>query len=157
MARKIVILEDNAERRLAMQDCLQDRFYQFEARFFDEPAAMIDYLRTHLPETAVIGLDHDLELKPGPDGKLKDPGTGREVADFLARQPPTCPVVIHTTNSAAATGMEMALREARWETHCVSPYGDLEWIPTQWFRTIRRAVVGPTTGRQRSGRPDDRP
>src|SRR5438105_2627012 len=102
MVRTIAVLEDNADRTAAMRRCLEDRFYQFQARFFDEPAAMMDYLRTHLPETVVICLDHDLELKPGPDGLLIDPGTGREVAEFLARHTPVCPVVIHSSNSAAA-------------------------------------------------------
>jgi hypothetical protein len=157
MALKIVILEDNPERCLAMRECLQARFDQFEVTFFDEAAAMIAYLQAHLTQTAIISLDHDLELKPGPEGKLIDPGTGREVADFLACQSPVCPVVIHTTNSAAATGMEMALQEARWQTQRVVPCGDLEWIPTQWLRTIRRAVDGPTIRRHRSGHSADRP
>jgi hypothetical protein len=50
-------------------------------------------------------------------------------------------VVIHSTNSAAATGMEMVLQEAQWQTRRVVPFGDLEWIPTQWFRAVRRAIV----------------
>ena len=75
MAMKIVILEDNADRREAMRECLQDRFYHFEAVFFDEPAALVEYLRAHLPETAVISLDHDLELRPDHEGRLIDPGT----------------------------------------------------------------------------------
>jgi CheY-like chemotaxis protein len=157
MAKKIVILEDNEDRAAAMRRCLQERFCEFEVSFFNESAAMIDYLRSHLPDTILICLDHDLELAPGADGKWCDPGTGRDVTDFLARQAPACPVVIHTTNSAAGTGMEMALQEARWETRRVVPYGDLEWIPKQWFRTIRRAVVGPTARPEKRGRSGDRP
>ena len=157
MARKIVILEDNEDRAAAMRRCLQERFCEFEVSIFNESAAMIDYLRSYLPDTILICLDHDLELMPGVDGRLIDPGTGRDVADYLAGQAPVCPGVIHTTNSAAATGMEMVLREARWEIQHVLPYGDLEWIPRQWLRTIRRAVVGPTTRRQRSGHSGDQP
>jgi hypothetical protein len=157
MNKKIVILEDNEDRAIAMRRCLEDRFCEFEASFFDEAAAMIDCLRTHLPGTILICLDHDLELKPGADGRPIDPGTGRDVADFLACQTPVCPVVIHTTNSAAGVGMEMALQEAGWQTQRVSPYGDLEWIPAEWFRAIRRAVVGPKKGRQRLRRSGDRP
>jgi hypothetical protein len=140
----IVILEDNEDRTAAMRRCLRDHFPQLEAKFFAEPARMIDYLQIHLSETVAISLDHDLELIPGADGKLIDPGTGRDVADFLASQAPACPVVIHTTNSAAGTGMELVLQEAHWKTRRVVPYGDLEWIPKQWFHTIRRAVVVPT-------------
>src|SRR5262249_52296668 len=73
-------------------------------------------------ETFLIGLDHDLELQPGPDGRCIDTGTGREMADYLASKAPACPVILHTTNAAAAVGMEMVLREAHWETHrgCLS-------------------------------------
>jgi hypothetical protein len=149
MAKKIVILEDNAERRAAMQRCLQDRFYQFDTVFFDAAAPMQDYCESHLDEIIVIGLDHDLELQPGPHGRCVDGGTGRDVADYLARKKPACPVVIHTSNAPAALGMEMLLQDAHWETYRVVPMHDLEWIPAQWFRTIRRAVVGPTA----AGRP----
>jgi CheY-like chemotaxis protein len=148
MVRKIIVLEDNEDRRAAMQRCLEERFYPFEAQFFDESPAVIDYLRAHLPEALVICLDHDLELKQGPDGKLRDPGSGRDVADFLAGQPPHCPVVIHTSNSLAAVGMEAVLKESRWKTYRVLPCGDLDWIGTEWFRTVRRALVGPTRREQ---------
>jgi len=142
MPMKIVILEDNEERRDAMQACLADRFDQYELRFFEEPAVMTEYLRGNLPETILVSLDHDLDLRPGKtDGKWRDPGTGRDVADFLALQEPTCPVVIHTSNCAAAVGMEQVLREAGWRTHGVAPCDDLEWIPTVWFRTVRHAIV----------------
>lgn len=141
MAKKIVILEDNAERRAAMLHCLEDKFYQFEKRFFDGPAEMIDFLKVQFPETIAISLDHDFELIPGPDGRLHDPGTGREAADFLAQHTPCCPVVIHSTNDAAASGMDMVLQDAHWETHRVCPCGDLEWISGPWLRTMRNAIV----------------
>jgi hypothetical protein len=121
---------------------LEDRFYLFETKFFDDAAAMIKFLDAHLTDTIVLSLDHDLELKPNQNGGLTDPGTGREVADYLARQAPVCPVIIHASNVPAALGMEMVLREALWETHRVLPFDDLEWIPTQWFRSVRRAIVG---------------
>ena len=149
MAKKIVILEDNADRRAAMQRCLQDRFYQFDMVFFDAAKPMQDYCENHLDETLVIGLDHDLEMQPDSFGRCCDLGTGREVANYLAGKKPVCPIVIHTSNASAAIGMEIVLQDARWETLRVLPADDLEWIPTQRFRTIRRAIVGST----RSGKP----
>jgi hypothetical protein len=140
---KIVILEDNSERQQAMRDCLGDRFPHFEIVFFDEAAAAIGYLQDHLEEIAVVGLDHDLEIKTTPEGVLHDPGTGRQVADFLANVKPICPVVVHSSNGPAAFGMEATLRESGWKTFQVAPYGELEWIPAQWFRCMRRAMVGP--------------
>jgi hypothetical protein len=150
VAKKIVILEDNKDRRAAMRACLVDRFYQFEALFFEDAAAMVHYLEAHLQEAIVICLDHDLEMRQGPDGRSTDPGTGRAVADFLARHAPGCPVVIHTSNATAAVGMEMALKDAHWQTDRVMPCGDLDWIPTQWFRSVRRAIVGPTKNKQQT-------
>jgi hypothetical protein len=149
MAMKIAILEDNDERQAVMRDCLKDRFHQYEPHFFDSTAEMIAFLDRCLDSTILIALDHDLELRPGPDGKLIDPGTGRQVADYLARRPAVCPVVIHSTNSAAAVGMEMVLREAGWTTYRVLPFDDLEWIPAHWFPTVRRAIVA--SARQAAG------
>lgn len=143
MATKIVILEDNSDRQVVMRACLAAQFARYEARFFDNPTEMIRFLREHLSNTLVISLDHDLDLLPGPDGRCIDPGTGREVADFLAKNEPTCPVIIHTTNGTAAVGMEAVLREAGWKTRRVVPFDDMHWIETAWFSAIRRAIVGP--------------
>lgn len=139
---KIVILEDNIDRREVMQNCLRDRFHQYETVFFDDAKEMRTYLESHLALVLIISLDHDLELKPRRNSKPVDTGTGREVADFLALQPPSCPIIIATTNSAAGDSMEFLLREAHWEIHRVHPWGDLEWISSQWFRTLRNAIVG---------------
>jgi CheY-like chemotaxis protein len=143
MAMKIVVLEDNADRQAVMRACLGDRFYTFEAHFFDDARETIRFLDKNLPETLVISLDHDLDLKPGPNGQLIDPGTGRKVADFLATRTPTCPVIISTTNALAASAMADSLRAAGWETHRVVPFDDVRWIETDWFFAIRRALVGP--------------
>src|ERR1700730_1675146 len=140
MAMKIVILEDNSDRQTVMRACLADRFYQYDGHFFDKAADMIRFLGEHFSDTLVIALDHDLDLKPGPDGRCIDTGTGREVADFLAQKPPTCPVILHTTNSAAAVGMKAVLRDAGWKTRCVVPFDDMRWIETDWFVAIRRAI-----------------
>lgn len=143
MAMKIAILEDNLDRQAAMRACLADRFYMYDAKFFDEAAQMIEFLKLHLAQTILISLDHDLEMKPGNNGRYIDPGTGRDVADFLATMTPTCPVVIHTTNSSAAEGMKLVLQDSGWSLRRVIPFDDLNWISTDWFRTVRRAIVGP--------------
>jgi CheY-like chemotaxis protein len=151
---KIIILEDNRDRQAEMRRCLQDRFHQYEAVIFDEAKEMVAYLEGNLKSALIISLDHDLELVPQPNGKLLDSGTGREVADFLAQRKPACPVIIHTTNSAAGDGMEFLLREAHWETHRVHPYGDLEWISGAWLRTLRNAVVAsarPRAQKEKNG------
>jgi hypothetical protein len=62
-----------------------------------------------------------------------DGGTGREVADYLAEQAPSCPIIIYSTNSNATLAMEVVLQEAKWKTKSVVPWGDLESIPSLWF------------------------
>ena len=150
MATKIVILEDNAERQAIMRACLADRFYTFDAHIFDDAAEMIAFLETNVAETIAIALDNDLEMKTGPNGRAIDPGEGRQVAEYLAKQKPVCPVIIHTTNSNAADAMTEVLTTAGWKTRRVVPFDDMNWIPTDWFAAMRRAIVGPIK-RTRSG------
>ena len=137
----IAVLEDNAARRDSMRQCLADKFFTYEAKFFASPQPMVEYLRGHLNEAICISLDHDMELIEALDGGLLDPGTGEEVAEFRATRPPQCPVIIHSTNSNAAERMGASLRDAGWTVHRVVPYGDLEWIREAWLRTIRRTIV----------------
>lgn len=138
---QIGILEDNCERQAAMRECLEERFYQFRAVFFDDAQRMIGHLKSNLPATILICLDHDLELKQNGKGKLVDPGTGRDVANWLSMQAPSCPVVVHSTNSAAARGMEHLLEENGWKPTRVTPWGDLEWIDKEWKRAVRNALL----------------
>jgi CheY-like chemotaxis protein len=153
MAMKIAILEDNLERQQVMRSCLADRFTMYDAEFFGNAGEMIRFLEKHLNETLVISLDHDLDLVPEPNGRTLDPGTGREVADFLAQHNPVCPVIIHTTNSPAAQGMMTVLKDAQWTTRRVIPFDDHQWIIKEWFPTIRRAIVGPIRKTSATKRP----
>lgn len=157
MARQIAILEDNADRQAVMRRCLADRFYTFDAHFFDEAREMIRFLDRHLADTLVISLDNDLELKPGPCGRMIDPGSGVEVAEYLAGQAAVCPVVIHTTNTTAAEAMTAALAAAGWPTRRVVPFDDMAWIESDWFFAIRRAIVGPIARPPRRSRSSSSP
>lgn len=138
---KIVILEDNPERRAAMESCLRDRFHQFESVFFDDAPRMLEFLENELPNAVLLSLDHDLEIRSTSNGKRADPGTGRDVVNFLVGRPPSCPVVVATTNSAAGDGMEFALRDAGWDVVRVFPWSDHDWISAEWLRTVRNAIV----------------
>jgi len=149
---KIAILEDNVDRQAAMRRCLADRFYTFDAHFFDESSAMIRFLDLNLQETLAISLDNDLELKPGPDGRMIDPGSGVEVAEYLASKPAICLVVIHTTNTNAAESMKATLAAAGWRTRRVVPFDDMNWIESDWLFAIRRAIVGPIARRHSRSR-----
>jgi hypothetical protein len=103
---------------------------------------MLSHLQSSgLDGLRLIVLDHDLELLPAADGQLVDPGTGRDVADYLAAQAPVCPIVIHTTNAPAGVGMQTVLEEAGWTVTRVVPYGSHEWIGQTWLRAVRDAIT----------------
>lgn len=144
----IFILEDNAERCAVMRDCLADRFWQYPLHFFNDASAMIAVLKSKLPDSLLIALDHDLELLDDA-GRCIDSGSGRDVADFLAQQSPVCPIVIHTSNAPAALGMELVLQDSGWVTHRVSPYDDTRWISEAWFPAVRNAIVDSALSRPR--------
>jgi CheY-like chemotaxis protein len=143
MKSKILILEDNAERTAVMVRCLADRFHQFEIEVFGDAGSMMEALHKAWDRLVCIALDHDLEMIEGKHGQLADPGTGREVVEFLIAKQPVCPVVIHSTNTAAAIGMEQCLLDHGWNVARVTPFDDLAWIPSSWFTAVRRAIVGP--------------
>lgn len=145
MPLKIAILEDNHDRQAGMQAWLNDRLYMYEHVFFDEAAPCIQWLKANLAETLLISLDHDLDLKPSGDGRWLDPGTGRDVVDYLAGQPASCPIIIHSTNTNAVAGMESELTAAGWRVVKVLPYGDLAWISESWWPNVKQELRLPRT------------
>jgi hypothetical protein len=135
---KIVVLEDDEERSTTMKKVLAERFDNFEQVFFNNAPEMITWLKEHLKETRLICLDHDLGPNRQEKNRFFDPGTGRDVVDYLTTQTPGAPVILHTTNSLAAPGMEFALKDAGWKCSRVIPSADLEWIETIWARKLSR-------------------
>ena len=141
----IVILEDNEDRQRVMRECLSRVDSEIVTYFFITAADAISWLKSHLKETVLIGLDHDLELFEGEGHVMIDPGTGRDVANFLAEQNPVCPIVINTTNIPAGVGMETVLKEAGWKTKRLTPYGDMEWIPELWLPMVTNLLSSTKT------------
>lgn len=139
---KILILEDCGERRQKMTERLAEQFPRFEVLYSESATEYISaFKQLEHAQIIAIALDHDLEMIQQDDGSTVDPGDGRQVANFLTEQQPVCPIVIHSTNSPAAVGMETVLTEAGWKVERVFPYGDLEWIETMWFPAMRKALA----------------
>jgi hypothetical protein len=138
MAGTIVILEDDEDRTAAMRRLLADHFPEYELRFFDNAPDLIAWVRDATGPVGLFCLDHDLGPNRRRGGRTFDPGTGRDVADFLAAREPACPVLIHSTNTFGAIGMREALREAGWRCRRVVPFGDLEWIEGEWLLRVRK-------------------
>lgn len=136
----IAILEDDADRTASMTRCLAERLPRYRVVVFGNAPDMIEWLREHLHEAALLCLDHDLGPNRTRGGRVFDPGTGRDVVDYLASRQPTCPVVIHTTNSLAAPGMQMALDDSGWTCRRVVPYFDLQWVREAWIVEVEQAL-----------------
>jgi hypothetical protein len=140
MTPTVLILDDDTRRCDAMRGQLASSFPALSVRIFAAASEMISAMEQALPDTVLISLDHDLlpsEDRGGADG---DPGTGREVADWLAGQEPVCPIIIHSTNLWAALGMEQVLRDAAWPVGRVAPYDDLTWIGEAWISEVKRQL-----------------
>jgi CheY-like chemotaxis protein len=132
----IAVLDDDGDRRRVMKSCLDVQFPAYCHVLIDNAPEMLAWLDAHLETAVLISLDHDLGPNRQRGGESWDPGTGRDVADFLASHPPQCPVVIATTNSMARPGMELALQDAGWKTQIVLPTGDLNWVTACWLPTL---------------------
>ena len=136
----IAILEDDRRRIEMMRSCLGEIAPAMDVSVFDSAHAMIAWLEAHLPDIALVSLDHDLPLPPAADAdacEIADPyGTGRMVADYLAARTPCCPVIVHSSNVERAPGMTFALHRAGWTQRRVVPYEDLEWIREAWMPCV---------------------
>ncbi|MBL8826883.1 MAG: hypothetical protein JNM18_07830 [Planctomycetaceae bacterium] len=140
---RALILEDNRDRRVAMIARLMERFPFLRVTFFDSATEMIRAMSAlEWREVVVIALDHDLEMIGKADGSWSDPGTGLEVAQWLAARPQSaCSVVVHTTNAHGGNAMVDVLTQAQWDVARVTPYDDLQWIDDAWFTAMRNAIV----------------
>jgi hypothetical protein len=132
----IVILDDDPDRIREMARCLTLRLPTYERIVFDNAPEMISWLAKNLEQAQLVCLDHDLGPNRNRSGEIFDPGTGRDVANYLATRKPTCPIIIHTTNSLAAPGMTMVLDDSGWKNERIAPYNDLEWISAMWIKTL---------------------
>ena len=132
----IAVLDDDPDRIEEVKQCLARHLPDYEVVCFDNAPDMIEWLASHLEQLRLICLDHDLGPNRRRADEVFDPGTGRDVADYLATHAPVCPVIVHTTNSLAAPGMELVLTDAGWHFIRVVPYGELEWIGEAWIAVV---------------------
>jgi len=136
----IAVLEDDERRREAMGRLLSENFSPYSVEFFDNAPDMAAWLPGHLPQVALICLDHDLGPNRVREGEVFDPGTGRDVVDRLCLCVPTCPVIVHTSNGAAAPGMVFALEAAGWEASRAVPFDDLARLTREWLPLVRERL-----------------
>jgi hypothetical protein len=137
----IAILEDDPARAAAMKSALRRRLPDAEALFFDNAPDMVAWLPGNLPTVCLLSLDHDLGPNRQRDGKVFDPGDGRDVVTLLEGIAPSCRVLIHSSNGPAAEGMFYALQRSGWSAQRVYPFKDLAWVGTDWVKRVLLCVA----------------
>ena len=135
--RTILILEDNDERIAGFQNAAARLRADYELKVWRDAPSMIAECERFFATAALISLDHDLNPQPG---ATADPGTGLDVAQFLADFLPVCPLLIHSSNTDRAYSMQNELRFAQWVVDRVGPLGS-DWIDTSWLRRAREFLV----------------
>jgi len=133
----ILILEDNDERIAGFQKTGAALGGGFEIKIWRDAHSMIAECDQFFSSAALICLDHDLNPQPG---VTTDPGTGLDVARFLADFLPVCPVLIHSSNTDRVYSMHNELRFAGWTADRVGPLG-ADWIETTWLRRVRELLA----------------
>ena len=153
---RILILEDNADRRTAMLEHVADCLPMFGVSFFETSDSMINALKSaNWNEIALISLDNDLDPIEI-NGHATDAGDGLAVARFLvelksmlaASQITTPPLIIHTTNEIAALQMQHMFSVAKWRFERVTPYDGESWIGEVWIQKTRATIVENVTDRR---------
>lgn len=129
----ILMLEDNQDRIRNFQNAVASLGQNYSIRIWYDAPRMVAELPPVLNQACLISLDHD--LKPQLN-VTTDPGTGLEVAEFLAKQSPICPVLIHSTNHEKARSMHNELRFGGWTVDRVGPIGD-EWEQRLWLPRVK--------------------
>ena len=137
--KTILMLEDNAERIDGFHKAVAELAGDFELKVWRDAHSMMAECAEFFPTAWVICLDHDLNPQPG---VTADPGTGVDVARFLADFLPVCPVLIHSTNVDRVYSMMNELRFAGWIVDRVGPLGS-DWIETTWLRRIKELLSVP--------------
>jgi len=140
MNPSVVILEDNPARTALMRPVLSEILPQFEHLIFANAPEMIEWLRDGLVHVVFMSLDHDLDSVVPVHEQPFDPGCGLDVVDYLLKQSPVAPVIVHTSNDSAGSSMLFRLRDAGWFASRVYPRNGMGWITTDWASDIRAMV-----------------
>jgi hypothetical protein len=72
---------------------------------------------------------------------MSDPGTGRDISNYLETQKAVCPVIIHTTNSFGRDAMKYALQDSGWEATAILPTPEISWIQSSWFKVVKQLLL----------------
>ncbi len=97
--KTILLLEDNSERMASFGRAVEKLGPDFTLKAWRDANTMIAECEAYFSRAALLALDHDLNpISP----EAVDPGTGLDVARFLADYLPVCPELIHSSNTDRA-------------------------------------------------------
>ena len=127
------MLEDESERLARFETVLSKLGDSIELQHWRTAPDFIAGYESVNRRPSLICLDHDL-FTDHPDDP--DPGDGRDVALFMAKQTPCCHVIIHSSNVPAADSMFFTLSDANWDVEKIAPLG-ADWIESYWWVTAK--------------------
>ena len=128
----ILILDDNEDRLMAMQSLLTESYPQYQIELFDNAPDTNKWLKENLSSVVFMSLDHDLGPNREREGQVFDPGTGKDVVDYLETKKPVCPIIVHSSNYEGRNRMIFSLDAAGWVTSYIIPHDELKWIYDTW-------------------------
>ena len=130
--KNILLLDDSEDRLTLMRSVLVKSCPQYDIVCFDNAPDIIKWVKENLSSVVLMSLDHDLGPNRKRDGQTFDPGTGKDVVDYLETQQPVCHVFVHSSNYEGRDRMIFSLETAGWTTTQIRPHDDLEWISDTW-------------------------
>jgi|ERR1051326_1301285 ADP-ribosylglycohydrolase len=134
--KTILILEDNDERIADFRKAVAQLGNGYELKVWRDAHSMCAECEAFFNSAALISLDHDLNAAVG----SVDPGTGLDMAIFLADFMPVCPVLLHSSNTDRVYSMHNELRFAGWAVDRVGPLG-ADWVRTSWLPRVRSILA----------------
>src|ERR1051326_7988024 len=146
--RVIAILEDNPDRLREFQSAVSQLGATYRLHCWRDANRMIGECHEVLADVVLISLDHDLNKE---HDRCPDPGDGLAVAEFLAKLPAFCPVILHTSNNERVWSMHNEFRFGGWKHERVIPLGD-QWIGQSWL-PLARSLLNSPAGIQNLYRP----
>lgn len=138
MRQVLLILDDDRVRLRGFEEIAPKLGAQWAIAAWRDAHSMISEISRHWDDARLITLDHDLLTDARTD---PDPGSGRVVAEFLAKRGPVCPVIVHSRNTDAAWGMFNVLSYSGWTVELVHHLDQTEWIEEKWLPVARRLVL----------------
>lgn len=134
----VLMLEDDRDRIVRFNAILDQHDGDAEITICRTAPDFVDAHAKLQTAPSLIALDHDLFTDHEDD---PNPGDGRDVARYLAKCEPNCPVLIHSTNAPAADSMLFTLRNAGWTVDRIAPLGD-DWIEAYWYPVALDMISG---------------